>query len=128
MTLGKSIRAAREEIPFSQYELAKRMGVSRQAVHKWETGGVPRRKYWKLLEEVLCLPHGWLWDNLDEDLQGRYTRPRDIAVKIESIEGDTVIISSSDHELISLVNEYASPSFREEIHRRLVKIKELSSL
>ena len=36
MTLGEQIRAAREGKNLSQEELAEYMGVSRQAVSKWE--------------------------------------------------------------------------------------------
>ncbi len=38
MSLGENIRKKREELKLSQEYVAERLGVSRQAVSKWETG------------------------------------------------------------------------------------------
>ena len=38
MTLGQRIRLYRKKLNISQEELGARLGVSRQAVSKWETG------------------------------------------------------------------------------------------
>ena len=38
MTLGEKIQALRTDIGLSQEDLAERLGVSRQAVSKWESG------------------------------------------------------------------------------------------
>ena len=38
MTLGERIKAHRQQARLSQEKLAERMGVSRQAVAKWESG------------------------------------------------------------------------------------------
>ena len=38
MTLGESIKKRREELKLSQECVADRLGLSRQAVSKWETG------------------------------------------------------------------------------------------
>ena len=38
MELGEAIRRRREELRLSQEYVAERLGVSRQAVSKWETG------------------------------------------------------------------------------------------
>ena len=40
-TIGKQIAALRKERGMKQEELAKFVGVSPQAVSKWENGGVP---------------------------------------------------------------------------------------
>ena len=40
MTYGKTIRQSREQKGMTQEELAERLGVSRQAVSKWENGTV----------------------------------------------------------------------------------------
>lgn len=54
MSLGEQIRAAREEKGISQEELAERLGVSRQAVSKWENGtAVPQGANRDRLAEVL---------------------------------------------------------------------------
>ena len=56
MTLGEQIRAAREEKNLSQEELAEALGVSRQAVSKWENNtAVPQGANRNLLAEVLGL-------------------------------------------------------------------------
>lgn len=38
MTLGENIKNRREELKLSQEYVAEQLGVSRQAVSKWETG------------------------------------------------------------------------------------------
>ena len=38
MTLGQRLQKARKESGLSQEELAEQLGVSRQAVSKWENG------------------------------------------------------------------------------------------
>lgn len=55
MALGEEIRQAREEKNLSQEDLAEQMGVSRQAVSKWENGialpqGINREMLNKILE------------------------------------------------------------------------------
>lgn len=51
MTLGKQIKQARESMNLSQEELAEKLGVSRQAVSKWENDtSVPQG----INREVLC--------------------------------------------------------------------------
>ena len=54
MTAGEQIKQRREELHLSQEELAERIGVSRQAVSKWESGrsaprGANREELCKLL-------------------------------------------------------------------------------
>ena len=39
--IGKNISSLRKERGFKQEELARAVGVSTQAVSKWENGGVP---------------------------------------------------------------------------------------
>ena len=39
MELGKNIQGQRQRLGLSQEQLAERLGVSRQSVSKWETGG-----------------------------------------------------------------------------------------
>ena len=38
MTMGEKLQRLRTNAEFSQEELAERLGVSRQAVSKWESG------------------------------------------------------------------------------------------
>lgn len=72
MTLGEQIKQVREAKNFSQEELAERLGVSRQAVSKWENGSsVPQGANREMLSQVLGLElskseaplqsKGWTW-------------------------------------------------------------------
>ena len=45
--LGESIRRLRKEAGFTQEQLAEALGVSVSAVHKWESGKLPRN--WRCL-------------------------------------------------------------------------------
>lgn len=56
MTLGQQIRQARENKNLSQEELASKMGVSRQAVSKWENNSaIPQGLNREMLAQVLEL-------------------------------------------------------------------------
>lgn len=56
MTLGEQIKQAREEKNLSQEALAEHMGVSRQAVSKWENDtAIPQGANRELLSQVLDL-------------------------------------------------------------------------
>lgn len=56
MELGEEIRQAREEKHLSQEDLAEQMGVSRQAVSKWENGmAVPQGINREMLNNILEL-------------------------------------------------------------------------
>ena len=56
MTLGEQIKQKREEKNLSQEELAEQIGVSRQAVSKWESDlSVPTGANRRLLNQVLPL-------------------------------------------------------------------------
>lgn len=56
MTLGEQIKQAREQKNFSQEALAEQLGVSRQAVSKWETGSsIPQGANRELLLQLLDL-------------------------------------------------------------------------
>ena len=59
MTFGEQIKQARERKRISQEELAERLGVSRQAVSKWENeSSVPQGANKALLAQVLELDLG----------------------------------------------------------------------
>ena len=56
-TLGERIRAARQAAGLSQEKLAERLGLTRQAVTKWETGqSAPSTENLLRLAEVLGVP------------------------------------------------------------------------
>ena len=54
MDMGKAIREGRDRLGMSQEALAERLGVSRQAVSKWEMGtSVPSPENRRALSEIL---------------------------------------------------------------------------
>ena len=64
MTLGERIKEQRKSAGFSQEKLAERMGISRQAVTKWESGqSAPSSDNLFKLAEVLGCPVSALLDN-----------------------------------------------------------------
>ena len=68
MTLGEKICWYRKKNKFSQEELAARVGVSRQAVSKWELGdAVPEVEKLRLLAQVFSVTTDEL---LSPDLPG----------------------------------------------------------
>ena len=66
--LGTAIRQTREEKGVSQERLAEELGVSRQAVSKWEIGqSVPTPRNLEGIEAALDLPAGTLAELLKEE-------------------------------------------------------------
>ena len=54
MDMSKAIREGRDRLGMSQEALAERLGVSRQAVSKWEMGtSVPSPENRRALSEIL---------------------------------------------------------------------------
>ena len=73
MTLGQRISLYRKKLNISQEELGARLGVSRQAVSKWETGrGLPSVDLLEPLAEALDL-------TVSELLSGRELTPEELA-------------------------------------------------
>ena len=67
MTLGEQIRQARENKNLSQEELADQLGVSRQAVSKWENDtSIPQGINRELLSKLLELEMGTTVDSREE--------------------------------------------------------------
>ena len=61
MTIGDRIRGGRESLDINQSELARRLGVTPQAVQQWEAGiNVPRRRYIKPLADLLGMSQFYL--------------------------------------------------------------------
>lgn len=62
MTLGEIIKHYRSQLNMSQTELGDRIGVSRQAVTKWETDtGIPDINNIKSLAKVFHISIDTLW-------------------------------------------------------------------
>lgn len=67
MTYGEQIRKARERKRLTQEELAEQMGVSRQAVSKWEADKArPAASKLAALSEALELPE-YVWDTIETE-------------------------------------------------------------
>lgn len=72
MTLGEQIRRARENKNLSQEELAEQLGVSRQAVSKWENDtSVPQGINRELLSKILELELVTSTDRTEEKTVGK---------------------------------------------------------
>lgn len=68
MTIGEKLKEARKQAGLSQEQLSEKLGVSRSAVAKWETGnGIPDVENLKLLSKLLDVSIDFLLDN-GEDL------------------------------------------------------------
>ena len=75
--LGTAIRQAREEKGMSQERLAEELGVSRQAVSKWEMGqSTPTMRNLEGIETALALPAGTLAKLLKEEERGSSSTPK----------------------------------------------------
>ena len=66
MTLGQRISLYRKKLNISQEELGARLGVSRQAVSKWETGEAePELSKIKALASEFDVSLDWLLSDAD---------------------------------------------------------------
>ena len=123
MSLGERIAELRKENGFSQYELAKRMDVSRQAVSKWETDqSSPDAQNLILLSELL-----------DTDIEylttGRRTfgrRPPVVLTTVETVEKvveKPVYIEKIVHEVVEKpVYEYIEkPVIKKQVRTRYIR-------
>ena len=64
MTLGEKLKDARKQASLSQEQLAERLGVSRSAVAKWETGnGIPDVGNLKVIAQLLDVSIDYLLDD-----------------------------------------------------------------
>ena len=61
MTLGERIARKRKELGLSQEALGERLGVSRQAIYKWESdASLPEIEKLIALGGIFSVPVGWL--------------------------------------------------------------------
>lgn len=59
MNTAKAVREAREERGHSQRDLADILGISQQAIGRWEKSGSVPRRYWDQLSDL----YGIAFDN-----------------------------------------------------------------
>ena len=71
MTLGQRIAQKRKELGLSQEGLGEQLGVSRQAIYKWESdASLPEIEKLITLSRIFSVPVGWLL-GVEEDAQPR---------------------------------------------------------
>lgn len=64
MTLGETLKETRKQASLSQEQLAEKLGVSRSAVAKWETGnGIPDVDNLKVIAQLLNVSIDYLLDD-----------------------------------------------------------------
>mgnify|MGYP002511994376 CR=1 FL=1 len=67
MTLGQRIAQKRKELGLSQEGLGEQLGISRQAIYKWESdASLPEIDKLITLSKIFSVPVGWLL-GVDED-------------------------------------------------------------
>lgn len=126
--LRTAIRQAREEKGMSQERLAEELGVSRQAVSKWEMGqSVPTPRNLEGIEAALDLPAGTLAELLKEEEREPPSTPKisKKCILLTSIVGVVVLVmvfslgwftaqrsSTSNEEEMSTGNKQVTMAFQ----------------
>ena len=109
--LGKRIHDKREECRLTMEELGEKIGVSRQAICKWEKGEVKRidREHIDKLAKALNVTPAWLMGfNENED---------DITVTYESPGRETVALRVNNTPVIG------TASLRAELYRAALDVR-----
>lgn len=71
MNIGERIAQKRKELGMSQEALGEQLGVSRQAIYKWESGAaLPEIEKLVALSRIFSVPVGWLL-GVEEDTPGQ---------------------------------------------------------
>lgn len=79
MTLAENLKATRKQAGLSQEQLAEKLGVSRQAVTKWETGaGIPDIENIRAISALLDI-------SIDDLLSNERTSPKPVDYLFESV-------------------------------------------
>ncbi len=74
MTLREKMIVLRDKAEISQMELAHQLGVSRQAVSRWESGtATPSMDKLKALAKIYDVSLDWLCSDTDEPYENRET-------------------------------------------------------
>ena len=99
MTIGEKIAKARREKRLTQEELADRLGVSRQAVSKWESGAaLPETDKLARLSGLLGVSCDYLLcDDASEEQGNAFGRPRQ-----EAEAGQTYQVKTEEKDARSL--------------------------
>lgn len=63
-SISDRLRKARSYAHLEQDDLAVDLGVTRQAVSRWENGAPIKRAFVKVWGETCGVPFEWLWDGI----------------------------------------------------------------
>ena len=94
--LGKRIHDKREECKLTQAQLAKKLGVSRQTICKWEAGGVKHfdRAYIPKMSEIFHCSPEWLMNVDNAEVFVTYEAEGREPVRLR-VSGDPIIGETS---------------------------------
>ena len=109
--MGKRIRDKREECRLTMEELGEKVGVSRQAICKWEKGDVKRidREHIDCLARIFHCSPAWLMGfNENED---------DVTLTYESPGRETVSLRANSTPIIGMASK------RAELYNAAIKVK-----
>ena len=121
MTLGETIKYYRSQLNLSQTELGDRIGVSRQAVTKWETDtGIPDINNIQTLAKVFhisidtLLSHEHVQSLYDSKIEHDLDTPKDFDinlgtlgdVSVEGYEGEKLLIQLSSSSYSDLQKDF----------------------
>lgn len=88
MTLGQRIAQKRKELGLSQEGLGEQLGVSRQAIYKWESdASLPEIEKLIALSRLFSVTVGWLLGVEEEPRPAEELTPRQLAMVREITEG-----------------------------------------
>ena len=107
MTLGARLKQLRTDTGFSQEMVAERVGVSRQAVTKWESGrATPTAENLAALKEEAVhrarnhrIPHCYYLRETNEDGRGQ-------EIPVEGVPGDIILLTFSCRDEYGLEYEF----------------------
>ena len=91
LSLGKRIKKARESAGFTQEELAERIGTSRAAIARYESGDIePRLEKLIAIAKTLGVSTDYLLDVGDEELELRISREayKALMTLLHEVKGD----------------------------------------
>ncbi len=92
--IGEIIRNRRENLNISQRELAKKLGVSKSTISRWETGQIDNMKTWmiNMLASALYLPVGILLGTQEEIEDAALVKDKmQIISKVESMSDPIMV-------------------------------------
>lgn len=85
MTIGQRIAERRKLLGLSQEALGERMGVSRQAISKWEAdGAIPEIDKLIALSKLFGISVGWFWG---QKMAAECVRKREKMTRQRNIRG-----------------------------------------